>query len=951
MSMILAIAIFLSQLAFEREGDINLFLKVKPPTTEVTDGTNYFASAYADQAELTSAIEDFNIQSQEEGSVLVKNDDNALPLLSNERDATLFGRAAADPVYRGGSGGAGAGGSESLYDALTKAGFRINDTIFDALSESTLKRSSGIIAEVPGTFYTESLQSSYADDYNDVAIVVLSRFGGEENDLDVVDSDGVPELSLHQQEKDMLNMIKDSGKFGKTIVLINSGYAMDLAWLAEYEVDACLWIGYPGEYGFTGVANVLTGNADPSGRFVDTYAADSLSAPAMRNFGDFKFDNMETLYKDSYVTYAEGIYTGYKYYETRYQDCVLGINNASGNYGMYASQGDSWNYADEMAYTFGYGLSYAEFTQKLESLTWDRTEHKVIAEVKVTNNGANGYTGKSKSVVELYVQLPYSKGNAEKSAIQLIGFGKTGELASGESESVTIEVSDYLFATYDSNAVNGVDTDKQGCYVFDAGDYYFAIGEDAHDALNNVLAARNDVNVSGKLFDAEGNTVSGDADKTEKVDLAEADNTTYAKSQFTEEVVSNQFENIDLNYYYEDNKVTYLTRDDWSTYPSEVTNLSATPEMQTLIEGKVYTKPSDAPEATSFTKEADHGMKFVDMKEVAFDDEDQWELFLDQLSIAELAQIPGEKLGNDAIQSVAYPANFSGDGPDGYQSGGTLFVAEVVASCTWNKDLLTKRGEFMGDEALYTKPGMQYTPGANMHRTQYAGRNYEYYSEDSVMAYYCGASQVKAMVDKGLLTAIKHFVSNDQETNRHGVCTFMTEQAYREGGLKGFEGAFTVGGSLATMTAYNRIGCVPAAADEKTMIQVLRNEWGFQGINLTDSSKDSASYMYTAECLAAGTDLFNNDPARSVEVRNLMVKERDGYIWGRTRNAGKHFFYAYSRSNLINGLASDVEIADFTPWWQTAIKAADTVMGALTLAAFVMFVYSAYFRRRKKVTK
>ena len=949
--MILACSLFLGQLAYEREGDINLFLKIKPPTIEVTDSSNYFSSDYADKKTLTEAIKEFNIQSQEEGSVLLKNNDNTLPLQDTERSITLFGRSAADPVFRGGTGGAAASDALNLYDALTAAGFSINNSIYDALSESPLERSSGVIAEVPGSFYTESLQSSYANDFNDVAIVVLSRFGGEENDLYTVDSDGVPELSLHQQEKDMLNMIKASGKFGKTIVLVNSGYAMDLGWLDEYEVDACLWIGYPGKYGFTSVANVLTGVADPSGRLVDTYAAESLSAPAMRNFGDFKFDNMSTLYKDSYVVYAEGIYTGYKYYETRYQDSVLGINNADGNYGVYASQGDSWNYADEMVFPFGHGLSYANFTQKLESLTWDKATHTVTATVNVTNDGAEAYSGKSKSVVELYVQLPYTSGNAQKSAIQLIGFGKTGELAAGESETVTVEVSDYIFATYDRNAINGADSTLTGSYVFDAGDYYFAIGNDSHDALNNVLAARGDVSVEGKLVDPQGAIVTGDKAKVQKDNLDKVDNITYAKSPYTGEIVSNHFDEIDLNYFYDENKVTYLSRDDWSTYPSEVKSITETPEMKTLIEGKVYENPSDAADVTSFVKEADNDIKFIDMKDVEYSDEERWNSFIDQLSIVDLAQIPVENMGNDEIPRVDYPANLSGDGPDGYQSGGTLFVAEVVSACTWSEEMLTKRGDFMAEEALYTKPGMMYSPGANMHRTQYAGRNFEYYSEDGVMSYYCGAYQVKAMAGKGLLTAIKHFVLNDQETNRHGVSTFMTEQTYREGGLKGFEGAFAVGGSLATMTSFGRIGCVPSAADYNTMTLVLRNEWGFKGINLTDSSKDSASYMYTAECLAAGTDMFNNDAGRSVEVRNIMVKDRDGFIWERVRDSSKHFFYAYSHSNITNGLSSDVEIADFTPWWKTAIKGAVIGIIALSVVTLGMFVYSAYFWRKKKVTK
>ena len=493
----------------------------------------------------------------------------------------------------------------NLYDAMKAAGFAINDAVYDVIDAGdTAFGKTGDIGELDVSVYTP-VQSSF-DDYGDAAIVVLRRYGGEEGELNHGMGDGglddgnrtpwedgpagVPELSLHQEEKDLLNMIRTSGKFDKTIVLVNSGYAMDLGWLDEYDVDACLWIGYPGGYGMTGVANILAGQADPSGRLVDTYATDSLSSPAIQNSGNRKFTNLSTLYKNKFTVYAEGIYVGYKYYETRYQDCVLNVNNAKSSAGTFASEGGEWNYADEMAYTFGSGESYAGFTQELTALDWNRETHTVTATVEVTNNGDETYKGKSKDVVQLYVQLPWEEGQAEKSAIQLADFGKTIELASGESDEVELEFSDYIFATYDEEATNGADESKKGCYTFDAGKYYFAIGNDAHDALNNVLAYRE---VSG-LYDAEGESVTGDKSKVRAFEVEALDNTTYAKSQRTGEVVSNRFEDRDLNYFIED-KVTYLTRGDWNTFPKPIENFAATDEIKDLMENSQYEKPADVP--------------------------------------------------------------------------------------------------------------------------------------------------------------------------------------------------------------------------------------------------------------------------------------------------------------------------------------------------------------------
>lgn len=957
-----SLAAFLSVLAFENSGQINVFLGCKPPSQSVTEDTNYYPSAYSSKEEMRAAEVENEIQTQQEGSVLLMNKNTALPLKKNPH-ITLFGRTAADPIYRGGSGGSALGDNTvSLYNALKEKGVSINDTVFNALKDSPIKRARGNIGEVDGSFYN-NLKSSFANDYNDAAVVVLGRYSGEQQDYTAggdsnadnvrdsngnpIDTDGVAMLSLHKQERDLLSMIKESGKFSKVIVVLNTGAPMDIDDLESYGVDSILWVGYPGYTGFKGVADILVGNADPSGRTVDTYATNSLSSPAMRNYGGgFNWSNVNADGQNKYLIYAEGIYLGYKYYETRYQDQVLGINNATSTKGVYVGNGN-WDYAKEMTYTFGSGQSYAQFSQELTSLSWNRETHQVTAKVHVTNNGVEDgslYNGKSKDVVQLYAQLPYEKGQAEKSAIQLIGYSKTKALAKGESDDITITVDDYIFATYDNKAVNGADSTKKGCYVFDEGDYLFAIGDNAHDALNNVLASRN---VSG-LFDEEGKEVTGNKDKVHKETLAELDNVTHAKSE-TGVIVSNIFDDIDINYFMP-NAVTYLTRSDWNTYPTRYENLTATEEMKKILSGNYYQKPADAPDVTSFKHDEPVTKTFIEMKDVPYEDDEKWDAFIDQLSPTQIAKIAGEKFGNDAIPApINAPANSAADGPDGIQANaGFSHVCETIAVSTFNDELLKKRGEFMAEDGMYSGQHGVYGFGANMHRTPYGGRNFEYYSEDMTLSYLAGAVQTKAAQDKGLITYVKHFCANDQEVWRNGNATMMTEQAFRQGPLKGFEGSFTKGGSLGTMTSNARCGLRVTSMSKEIMTQVLRKEWGFKGLSMTDSSKGSRYYIYTKESLDAGIDQFNNDETRGDELKNFMIKDRDGHMWERAREIAKNYFYTYLHCFVINGLAPNVEIQDFVPFWETAIYIADAVLAAFTISAIGLTVASSIINSKKK---
>ena len=973
--VILAVAIFLTSLLFRWAGNVNIFLGVEIPTVEASGDTLYYDVGYemnADgQAKMIADSDRHDVQTMEEGSVLLKNTDNALPLASTERRVTLFGRATADPYYKGRSGGASRDGSRqvSLYSALKAEGFAINETMYEAYKNSSKKReleeSTGkntgtyptSIGEEDGAFYTDELKNSYANDYNDVAIVMFAREAGEGGDISQRDEDGLPGLAFHPQEKALLEMIVASGKFKKTVLLVNSAWAMELGYLFEekYGIDAALWIGGPALKGFTGVANVLVGKADPSGRLVDTYAANSMSSAAVQNSASHRFTN----FNRSYLIQAEGIYAGYKYYETRYQDQVLGINNAGGAAGKFASTGDGWNYAEEMVFPFGYGGSYAKFTQKLESVIWDKEKHEVTATVKVTYNGVpsgSSYTGKSKSAVQLYVQLPWKSGQAEKSAIQLIGFGKSRALDATDSEdTVTITVDDYLFATYDANAVNGADTSKKGCYVFDAGDYFFAIGDDCHDALNNVLAAREETG----MFDIFGNAAAGDADKAHKENLAELDNKTYATSRENKgAVVSNLFDNVDYNYWVKDT-VTYLTRGDWNTFPKTYGSLTATQEMIDFYNDKSWKVPENAPSYDSFKQgTAANGVKikFYELKDLEWDNPD-WETFLDQLTIQQMTNMTGEDFGQKAItdkdntKSVGKPPNKNSDGPSGAQGGyrygnkgsATQHVNEVVAASTFNPELLRERGKFIACDCAFTKTTQIWGPGANLHRTPFSGRNFEYYSEDGIMSYICGALQTSEMQKYGTNAAIKHFAGNDQETGREDMHNFMTEQHLRQGPLKGFEGAFTAdGGALATMMSYTSFGMhSDMYSDNGVLTGVVRNEWGFKGVTITDNVNNNTS-VNAVEALVAGTDTFNAGVQKGKDINKYLTDNKDGYVLSCLRLANKRFFYAMSRSTLVNGLTADTVVEDFVPWWQPTLQAVCAVIG-IALAAFIVLYALAKF--------
>ncbi len=962
---------------------------------EATEESVYYKSSYGDitglyiskdkrtaaqqteldklQKKLLDAEKAFATREAEEGNVLLYNremqDGKALPLQEGSK-VTLFGYASAHPVYRSSSGGASPnveGRTISLAQSLKNSGIVINEALQTALEATADNRrimspSNGKsdIGELEVSFY-DSYKSSFSS-YSDAAIVTFARTGGEGNDLNTTDIDGVKQLSLHQDEIELLKMIKASGAFKKVIVLINSGYPMELGWVddEEYGVDACLWIGDPGMYGFQGVANIVSGKANPSGKLVDTYAENSLSSPAMSNFGDISYTN-NSEYK--YVVEAENIYVGYKYYETRYEDAILGRGNASAAVG--SSDGKAWNYAKEVTYPFGYGLSYTQFEQSIKSVVYDEETDAFTVSVSVKNVG--GVAGKC--AVQVYAQTPYNE-QVESEAIRLVGFNKTlgttssgeketnelsslemGVLAPGEEEIVEVTVDKYLLTSYSELARGG-----KGGYVLTGGDYYLAVGENAHEALNNVLRAKG----ATGMVDENNNAYVGDESRVEKLGTWAYDEDSYSASPYTGETVENQMslQNVD-NWA---DGVTYLSRSNWeATYPSLI-KLTLTDAMKNEMDGGTHQQDGENPSKGTYTQGVDKGIDFIDMKDVPFsgafidangvekDADKLWEDFLSQLTTEELVR--NTTNGKGAVDSINSPNAGNGDGPDG--SAGsmdngeklTCYNSEVVAASTFNPKMLSLRGDFLAEDCLISKRTILWGPGANIHRTPYSGRNFEYYSECGYMSYLCSYYQVRAMQNKGLITCIKHFAGNNQETNRTGVATFNTEQAWRESSFKAFEGAIAKGGSKGVMTSFSLIGCTPAPSCRASNIDIMQNEWGFNGVNITDSSYQM-SYMDSVDCLVNGTTLFCLDN-RENDLNKRIARSGDDSILAALRRANKQYYYTLLRSNATNGITEGASISSSTSWWKTALIAVDSALALLTLACAGTYVFLSVKKKEEK---
>ena len=926
---------------------VNIFLQTSSyktvDTGEVVD-TEYFKSKFSSEEEVKANDRAVAEELMGEGAVLLKNEDNALPLSAGSR-ISLFSQSVVDYVTCGtGSAFIKTDEKPTMKEALENVGLTVNPVLWQFYdsgegsdyernpngSQWLTKRWKYKMNEVPVSAYTDMVKQSFGA-FGDAAIVLISRVSGENYDMPADGfEDGTDSLELTQEEKDMFQFINDSG-FETVIVLINSTNALECGFLEEYGVDACLWIGYTGTWGMNAVAQILTGEINPSGHLPDTFAYDNSAAPSMADFytdGEthkYVNHNSDTAY---YTIYQEGIYIGYKYFETRYEDVVMGTGNA-GNY----------DYNGVVAYPFGYGLSYTDFQWSDYTCVYNEGTDQYEISVTVTNVGNVA----GKDVVEIYYQSEYTdfdrENDIEKSAVELCGFDKTELLAPGQSETVTIAVNRSELTAYDAN-VNKT-------YILEIGDYYIAAGTDAHDALNNILAAKG-------YSAADGMTAEGNAGMTFKFHVDATDAETYSVSAATGNEITNQFEEADINYYLEDT-VTYLSRSDWQgTWPRNNVYLMATDEMLKLIEQEgTYLADTDNDEVDLALTGQSGKLTLAMFMDEPYDSE-AWEALLDQVTFDEMAELIG--IGyhqTQGLTSINKPATTDENGPQGFTqtlSGvSTCYCAytdQNIMAATWNVELLERVGESLGEDMLWLGSSGIYAPGANIHRSAYSGRNFEYYSEDAFLSGMMAAAEVRGIQSKGAYAYVKHFALNDSETNRAGLCIWANEQTIRETYLKAFELAVTEGGAHNVMASFSRVGAVWSGAHKGLMTNVLRGEWGMDGFAISDFSAQGGLYD-VCYGLLAGTDIWDSSSTKWADVLKEGNYKNDPVLLNAMRQATKRILYTVANSNAMNGYSSSTQIVKVTPWWQTALYALDGVLVAMTVVSVVMLVTTK--RKEKKL--
>ena len=962
MGVLLTMGVMGQGIAADNAGFINTALGTA--TTRIVEtgeagDTEYYKSSFgsfddpAAQEALLAASFEQNINEMREGAALLYNN-GALPM-TEEKRVSVFGHAAVELALQSNSAGTRVYGEEelnvvSLREALESEGFAVNPALFEAMSATETTRYNGpqgwgsgrgvsgyaAGTEEPGSFY-EAQKESWASDYRDAAIVILARQGAEGIDLRMreYDDDGktvISSLALHRNEREMLELVRS--EFSKVIVLLNSPNQLEVHEILPY-CDALLYIGLPGHQGFTGVAEILRGVVNPSGHLADTYAVNSLGAPAVINSGTEtpKYANAEEIVAEigpeenaQYLSFqAESIYLGYRYYETRYADCVTGEGNAKDPVGAVPGA-SAWEYDKEVVFPFGYGLSYTTFRQTLDQV--DLTEDAITAVVTVENTGSLP----GKSVVQLYAQTPYGdyekENKVEKSAIQLLDFGKTKLLQPGEKETLRITADPYLLASYD---YVGAKT-----YILSGGEYYLAIGDNAHDALNHILAAKG-------YEPSDGMTEEGDPGKVFSFTM-ELDTERYSLGE-DGTPVTNRFEDCDLNYWVPGGGV-YLSRSDWAgTFPREKTTVEADQAMRDILDGEWYEKPEDAPSYEEIASRfgVNVHLALAAIRDVHITDTETCETFIYQLQPEDLPNATAESFTCPLVGTLS-PGFAVGDGIDSVggflpfpvtvngtevQVPTTRYCSKTILTGTFNRELYEGRGHMMGEDGLWSGFMINYSIGADLHRTPFGGRAFEYMSECPILSYLASIPETIAMEKTGSHAGPKHFCGNDQEFQREGVSVFFNEQAFREGSLRAFEGCIRVAEAGGLMQSYERLGLKWSSASYALNTIVLRQEWNWPGAVDTDAAPvfsgyvEDAGYKYhSPEVLAAGTQEWCLDGVGG--HGNAVLAEAketdDGYLLMLLRDAAISWEYAISRSAIVNGMAANVRIEKVTPWWEKAIQ-------------------------------
>lgn len=1028
----LAIVITLAVVLEAYRAPVDAFFGTKSQkiVTEKTDDEediwNYKA-AFKTAKEAYEGYKEFAIRESVETFVLLKNDNKALPL-SKTAKVTLLGIRSYAPVY--GNSMASIPDAKStegheIFDAFKAEGFQVNPSMLAAYAKyfegkswassrgsrkpeyADITKYNDVVELTPAEL--EALKSDYNKDnaqYSDAAIVVIGRPGSESQVAYKPGAEGMVAgletttgniLGLTTKEMEVINYAK--ANFDKVIVLINATNPMEIKNLKEDTgIDAIMWIGFPGSYGFHGVAQVLNGTVAPSARLGDILEANTNTNPAMKNYGDIPWANKSSFNSvdnvNGYIIHAEGIYNGYRYYETRYADIVMNRGNAkqakAGTYAdanaKVATVDGTWNYNDQVVYPFGYGLSYTTFEQTLDNV--NILGNKKTAYVTVTVKNTGNVAGKS--VVQLYAQVPYTQydiqNGIEKSAIQLIDFEKTRTLQPGETQTITMKVDMANLASYDyKNAKT---------FVVTPGDYYFAIGDDAHNALNNILTVQGYTTANGMT---ENISKTEAQKKTYKWTwTGEVDAITFSVSKAGVEITNRLSDgdySMDINSFLP-GTVNYLTRNDWNgTYPQTISGLTANAQLSKLLKNDfIPLKTNDDVSDIIFGDDSIE-LTLLDLKGAAFDDP-RWEELLKKLTIQDFLNQAAKAFHNiEKMESVGYIGHLADDGPGGSDShylqegtyqgeafpdaqdydgfGTRVAPAPINLAYAWNKELAFENGQIiMGETALMFQLPIIIGPGMNLHRHAYNVRGAEYYSEDPILSGYIGSAVTQGAQSKGCIVNVKHVAFNDQEINRSGVAVFMTEQKAREMELRNFQQAFEANGkpasfegkeeyanlytvgALGMMSSFNRIGAVAPSANKGVMVDIIRNEWGFRGYNVTDftgvtmkaAPKESLLFGTTAFCGMGSPNL--NDSYSHGWSADTFKGDRDMLL--AIKQNAHYTLYALANSLAMNGINSTSRIVQLMTWWRAAYISLITIFAVVTLTSLAFYAV-CQIKRAKEV--
>ena len=879
-----------SRYASDREQSFRLKFGEKNYTLEGTEGPQYYQAEYKDPEELREDSAAMGREISREGIVLLCNEENLLPLRKGV-SVSVFGSAAVKPVL---SSTAAVKNPKSIKTALEEQKLRVNDKLWEFMDRGG------------GNNFSKKVEKSL-EEFPEAAIVVIGRSGSDSDFYEPVYAEqeeealqkevtpkkviGAKALQLTAEEKELLAYVAEH--FDSVIVVLNTENPMEMGFLKEYGIDACLWTGALGEDGVTALAEVLSGKVNPSGRLPDTLVYNSFSAPAAQNLGDYTIKNSKVEYGGNYLVYAEGIYVGYRYYETRYEDTVLGTSSRS-----------VFDYDKEVAFPFGFGLSFTTFEFRNMKMELGKKGYEVTVDVYNTGKTAG------KEVVQLYLQKPYTKyavkSSMEVPSVELAGFAKTGTIQPGEHEKVKIVMKEDALKTFDAVG--------RGTYLYDAGTYLVTVAANAHAAVNNILAYK------GKT-DSNAMSGTGDGGLVEPIkNGGDRDFKTYSVSA-TGETIYRRFKDANPATY--DTDYQGLSRNLWqSTWPQTWNGgvFSAPSSFSELLQ--VSSKENNNASATVYnTAHGEKNMTLADLRDVAFDDY-RWGSMLDQLTWREtysLVRKGGEMVG-EVLSCTSPQAAISGDASGIMakyaDARGHIYPSATVLAATWNTELITKAAQLIGEEALQAGIAFWEMPSLNLHRTAMGGRNCDSFSEDSFLTGKMAAALCKGLSGKGVIPVLGKMILADQKTNYTGVVVMAGEQAIRELYLKPFEIALRDGGNgqKAVMVGMNRIGPRWCGGHSGLLSGVLRAEWGFNGIVMTDRiTYQTADYADILEGLEAGTDLWRNTSDRIYKLRGGQLTYG---VRARFRTAAGRILQTVSRSNAMNGIGTETTMQYKMPAWK-----------------------------------